>query len=634
MKKYGCYSIVILMGCMSVAYGQTFKIEVGTSEIKGNLATTVTEGVGIRTSDPAANLIGTSFGSNGKPKGGTGSETTDDGDLNFRKGDVFSTPTKVFTRLNLTDGRYSVVVSTRAWVDATLETTSFSEGNTPGLNSYNKTLSDNRFRNLNKFANIAPWEAYGMAKWSLPNDALFSVNVGRQDLNWSTARFFLDSSHVNAVDAGVPGQPGALLDRELDIPLGLVSVGYKTASGLGFEGFYQLENRVINVPGCGTFFSEMNVGLDPGCSGMVANNFTGVNALYLPSSYAVWDNSAYSLAHNDVLPEGPVLYHATHNQGGLAIRYHVKSLNLDTTVYAMNLASRLPSVGAITSTNPNAGATPDAGLLQVGAPASYAAFVSVIRTIHYLWDYADNIHTFGANASTKLHGWNTAAEIEYVPNQAVGINAADTLMTTLGETTPLSHRDATLLQEPGSYLRGYDRYHNLRVDMNAMRVIPNVLKAKAFVVYVEAQDSAITNLPSLSQTRYGRGFQWGFSTQGYGGMAACGAAVEPLSGNITGCVNKGYVTANAFAYRTRLALAYVLKNGLALTPNVTWAHDVRGNSADAQMVEGRGVISPALEWQFKKKYFGGVSYTGEATSSTYNTQQDRDYAKVWVGYNF
>jgi hypothetical protein len=167
-----------------------------------------------------------------------------------------------------------------------------------------------------------------------------------------------------------------------------------------------------------------------------------------------------------------------------------------------------------------------------------------------------------------------------------------------------------------------------------MRVFPNVLKAKAFVVFVEAQDSAITNLPSLSETRYGRGFQWGFSTQGYGGMAACGAAVNPLSGNITGCVNKGYVTANSFAYRTRWALAYAWKNGLALTPTVTWAHDVRGNSADGQIVDGRGSITPAVDWQYKKKYFGGVSYTTQPTSSTYNTQQDRDYAKIWVGYNF
>jgi hypothetical protein len=258
----------------------------------------------------------------------------------------------------------------------------------------------------------------------------------------------------------------------------------------------------------------------------------------------------------------------------------------------------------------------------------------LIKTIHYIWDYADNIHTFGVNASTKLHGWSTSGEIEYIPNQAVGINASDSLMTTLGYTTPLTKRDAALLATPGSYMRGYDRYHNLKVDLNTMRVFPNVLKAKAFVVFVEAQDSAITNLPSLSETRYGRGFQWGFSTQGYGGMAACGAAVNPLSGNITGCVNKGYVTANSFAYRTRWALAYAWKNGLALTPTVTWAHDVRGNSADGQIVDGRGSITPAVDWQYKKKYFGGVSYTTQPTSSTYNTQQDRDYAKIWVGYNF
>jgi hypothetical protein len=598
---------------MSVAYGQTFKVELGSTEIKGNLATTVTEGTGIRTNNPERQLVGTSFGSNGKPKGGTGSDTTDDGDLNFRKGDVFSSPSKIFSRLNLTDGRYSMVLSVRAWADATLLNHDVPQGNIPGGVVYNQTLSDNRFTNLNKFANVVPWEAYGTVKFG---DSSW-IRVGRQAIDWSTARFFLDSSHINPIDTTALDAPGALLDREVSIPTGFLDAKYKMRSGVEVEAFYQLEQRLFNLAGCGTFFNQVNLGMDPGCKGMVANAFTGVNALYLPSADSVWDNSSYSVAHGDYTPGGNK-YHNEHEQGGLAIRYHVNSLNLDTSLYILNLESRVPVISGRTSTNPDgvaaSGNTPDPGLVQAGAPLYYAALASELKTIGYIWDYPGNIHTFGFNASTKLHGWHATTEVEYIPNQAVGQNAPDLVMALLAMNSPLLHRSIGL--PPGAYDRGYDRLHNLKVDMNLVRVI------------------RITNLPSLSQTRYGRGFQWGFSTQGFGGMAACGAAVSPLSGNITGCVNKGYITANAFGYRTRLALNYDAGHGLILSPAVTWAHDVRGNSSDTQILQGRGVISPSLEWQWRKKYFGGVSYTAEATGSTYNTLEDRNYVKIWGGFNF
>jgi hypothetical protein len=352
----------------------------------------------------------------------------------------------------------------------------------------------------------------------------------------------------------------------------------------------------------------------------------------LPAADAAWDNVGWSLAHGEELPRTADVYSNEHSQGGLAIRYHVKRLNLDTSLYALNLESRVPILGADKSSNPSAVFSPDPALLQAGAPVMMAAIASLAKTINYFWEYPGNIQTYGFNASTKLHGWRVTTELEYVNNLPVGRNAADFLTVLFGGGGPLQ-KYSTLLAN-GAYFRNYDRLHNVKADMNAARVFPKVLKAKQLVLFIEAQESAISNLPSLADRRYGRGFQWGYSTQGFGGLPACAAVTSPLSDNLTGCVNKGFVTATAFGYRTHVALNYEVGHGVTLSPVVTWAHDVRGNSADVQLVQGRGVISPALEWEIKKRYFGGVVYRAEATASTYNEAQDRNNLKLYTGINF
>jgi len=633
MNKYHCgYLAAVLLGGMSTGYAQTFSVDIGKTEITGNLSTTVTAGTGIRTKDPTASLIGTSFGNNGKPKGGTGAETNDDGDMNFRRGDVFASPTKIFTRLNLTDGRYSIVLSTRAWVDATLETATVSQGNIPGENAHNQTLSDFRFTNMNKFANVAPWEAYGSARWSLGNDNPLSIRVGRQTMNWSVAHFFIDASHLNPVDLSALEEPGSLPDREVNIPTGFLDAKYKMNSGVEIEGFYQLEQRPFNLPGCGTFYSEKNIGTDPGCNAVIFTEFIGVNALYLPASYAVWDNSAYAVSHGDYDPRLSDRYYSEHKQGGLTVRYHVKALNLDTSIYLLNLESRIPIVDAAKSNNPSAWLSPDPELLSLGAPTKVAALATVAKSIPYFFQYPGDIHTIGVNATTKLHGWHLATEMEYTPNQAVQVSPVDVILSYYGLTTPFTPRVAS--KAAGSVTNDFDRLHNVRADVNVMRVIPNVLKAKQVVVFAELRDSGLPGIPSMSQTRYGRGFQWGFSSEGFGGMSACGAVTSPLSQPLAGCFNKGFITANAFAYRTRVALNYDLGHNLTVSPLVTWSHDVKGYSWDGQIVQGRGVVTPAVEWKWKKKYFGGISYTAEATVSTYNQAEDRDNAKAYVGINF
>ncbi len=634
MEKLYITGAALFLSATVPVYAQTIPlptgetVNLGSSGITANLASTATGGVAIRTSNPDPTLIGSSFGSNGKPKGGvTTGDATDNGDINYRKGDVFDAPIKLFSRLTLTDGAYSVVVSTRAWVDPALETGDVSNGNGPNGFQYNQPLGDNGLTQLNKFANIVPWEAYATAKWPLGKDAL-TVSVGREAVDWSKALYFIDYAHIAPFDITALNEPGALTDREVNIPTGLLSAKYKLAAGLSVEGFYQLEQREDNLPACGTFSSVVNIGVDPGCAGVTDNAFTSVNAKYLPASAAVWDTASYSLANGDVIPRIGDTTPGAHEQGGVAVRYHLAPANLDMSLYFLNLESRLPFVAVNTDVNPSASKAPNAGLLAAGAPVGYAGLATVLKNQSYHYDYPGNIRTVGFNAATTLLGWKVAGEVEYIDNQPLQVNTPDILSAVLGAPNLIANR-----LQPGTNatFKSVDQHHEATVDVNFIRVLPHVLRARALVLLAEFRYQGVMDLPPLSEVRYGRSFAFGSSADGTQG---CLATESPQAQDISGCFNKGFVTSNAVAYRLRAALSYAVGSGFSVSPSLLWSHDVSGYSADGQILQNRRIIKAAVDWAWKKKVFGGVSAVYQVNASTYNVQRDRDYVELYAGVNF
>ena len=622
-----------LVAASPFARSQTIPLPAGdqfslwNSGITGTLETTVTGGVTVRTNNPDPRLIGTSFGSNGQPKGGLAqADVNDDGDLNYRKGSVAGAPIKLFSRLKLDDGNYGVVVSTRALVDPSLLSGDVPQGNDPNGYRANTPLSDSGFNALNRFANIVPWEAYATGNWPVGKSAL-TLSAGREAMDWSKALFFVDASHISPLDLTALNEPGVLTDREVNIPVGVIDAKYKLADGLEFEGFWQFEERKDNLPACGTFYSVVDIGFDPTCGGVNANVFLGINAARLPASAAAYDTDGYSAANGYQIPRSRDTTTGSASQGGLAIRYHLAPADVDMSLYFLNLESRVPLLSAHTDVNPNGSKAPIASLLALGAPLSYAATVPLLRNINYNFEYPSNIRTLGFNATGSIYGWKTSAELEYTDNLPVQLNPDDVLTGIVAGVGPSVRR---IVPGVDAYLQGYDRVHSVKADINTLRIIPSVLHAQALVLLAELQYEGITDLPPLSDTRYGRGFLYGYSTNG---LPGCPYTVSPGSGLASGCFNQGYDTPNAVGYRLRAALIYQLGN-FGLQPSLLWLHDLSGYSADSLIIQNRRSISPAIDWSWKKRFFGGTSYTHEFNASTYDTSKDRDYVKVYVGVNF
>ncbi|MGO4777045.1 DUF1302 family protein, partial [Lysobacter sp. 2RAB21] len=71
------------------------EFELADGRIQGQWNTRVVAGTSVRTDKPKPHLLGKGFASDGRAKGGNGADTADDGNLNFDRGDAFSTLFKI-----------------------------------------------------------------------------------------------------------------------------------------------------------------------------------------------------------------------------------------------------------------------------------------------------------------------------------------------------------------------------------------------------------------------------------------------------------------------------------------------------------------------------------------------------------
>ncbi len=124
----------ILFAGVSLAFAASLHAEnftLANGDIIGEWKTRLVTGAAMRTSNPSKHLVGKGFESNGKPKGGDGADTADDGNLNYGKGDVYSNLYKIVSGVDLKYGNLGIDVSARAWYDASLQNRDVPQGNTP-----------------------------------------------------------------------------------------------------------------------------------------------------------------------------------------------------------------------------------------------------------------------------------------------------------------------------------------------------------------------------------------------------------------------------------------------------------------------------------------------------------------------
>ncbi len=544
----------------------------------------------------------------GKPNGL--GDKIDSGNLNYNKGDRFSTVAKFVTDLSIRKDDLGAFVRLKGWYDYTLENEDVNFGSVS--NGYRpRRLNDDGFEDLQKYKGIYLLDAYVYDTFYL-NDNPVMARLGRQVVNWGESVFIQGVNQVNPLDVPALRRPGTEIKEAL-LPIWMAYINAGFDNGLSLEIFYQLKYESTPIEGCGNYWAQTE--------GVIGQSLGDCNVagLIIPgiSSPDSLNAGGYVPAYKGKAPKDS-------GQWGVALRIPVEALDGELGLYYMNYHSRTPFVGV-----PN------------GLPGSIPSFPNasppLFGGVGSSWEYPEDIRLFGLSYTTVIDTWSIGAELSYSPNQPVQQNGADLLTGILSGIGPLGHLQGLMLtgSAPQQFYAAWDRFEQTQLLVNGLNLYSNVLGAESLTVIGEV-GMQWNNVPQdPNGVRYGRGFIYGVGSNGSDLGNTCTAA-GGTNTHPVGCKNDGYVTDFAWGYRMRAQLDYanVFGSGIKVSPYGFLSHDVDGVSPDGQFNEGRLTTSVGVGFEYDRKHKVDLSYVRFSNDADYDALRDRDYYGANYSYSF
>lgn len=557
-------------------------------EIDGTFTSTLSLGASWRVEDPDKDLI-----TPGNMEGGrASSSTTDDGNLNFEKGEVFSTLIKGVHDLDLNYQNYGVFTRVKYWYDDELENGKRAHGSAANDYVPNQELEDSDFNDLAQSSGFELLDLYAYASFDVGTMPV-ELRAGKQVLSWGESTFIQNSVNViNPIDVTALRKPGAEIKEAL-LPVGLIYTNIGLIPDLSVELFYQYEWDETVLDGCGSYWSALDP-LGGGC-----------DRLTLGSSAPDRVTPFLSRTRDDKPSDD--------GQWGIALRYFVEALNAtEFGAYYINYHSRTPILSFVNPTTP--------GVPFVLAPEEEWA--------QYFFEFPENIEVFALTFATNIGSWAFSGELSHRPELPLAINTVETTQAVaLGEAAPWS----TALQRsrdagPKGIVNGYDEVEFTQLQFSFINFFDQVLGAQRLSFAAEIGANWIGDLADERDMRYGRSSTFGigdFDNRESGGVTCATSTIA--NAQPRNCTDDGYVTDFSWGYRIRASLDYSDAFwGINLTPNVAWSHDVQGYSPPPNFEEGNKALSVGLTADYLSTYKADLSYTS-FFGGDYNVVNDRDF---------
>jgi hypothetical protein len=295
----------LALGALGCAGAQAFTFE--TESLRGSFDSTISVGTGIRTKAQSCGLIIDSPSGAGAPAGCLAPTAAlgDQGDLNYKRGDAFTTYLKGSHELLLKLPSEISFMARANWVrdfSATRTTGYLSVTTPPNLTD---GLADDARDDLRFKARLLDlW----VSKSFQLGEQQARVRVGNQVVSWGESLFLPGGiNSTNAMDIMRLSQPGTQL-KEVFLPAPMISFASGLGHGLNVEAYIQTNWNKSYLPPTGSYWSVVN-GLSKG-------------------------HDAYGLAEVDAKDGG---------QGGVALRWQPSGTQLNLGVYAMNYHDKTPN---------------------------------------------------------------------------------------------------------------------------------------------------------------------------------------------------------------------------------------------------------------------------------------------------
>ncbi|EED33145.1 type V secretory pathway, adhesin AidA [gamma proteobacterium NOR5-3] len=586
------------------------KFDVGPFE--ATFTSRLSVGASWRTEDPSNRVV---TPGNTQGRGQASSGTTDDGNLNYAKGDMYSLQFRGLHDLDLNAGSWGVFTRVKYWYDYEQANGDVLHGHAANDYAAGEELDLSGFEDLAQDKGFVFLDYYLYGEFDLGQKPL-ELRAGNMVLNWGENLFIQNGVNVvSPVDVTALRRPGSEI-REALLPVGMVYGNFGVTDNLSVEGFYQYDWQRTILDECGTYWSSA----DPyggGCD-------------YLTASASLPDGAQVGTIFQ--LGRAPDLEASDSGQYGFSARYFAESLNsTEFGLYYLNTHSRTPIFSAINT---------EVGL---GQPILNPAVAP-----QYFFEFPEDIEVFGASFTTNIGDWAWSGEATYRPDFPLQINTTELLQALslgiIAEWSPMLPR--SLAAGPGGYVSGYDDVSYTQVQTSVIKFFEQVggadrisLAAEVGAVWLGGMDDNVN---------YGRSAAYGANTFDpfasnlpplpglppiTGAPISCNShPYQPLGvvANPTAeyCEDEGFTTDFSWGYRLRVAANY--NNafaGINLTPSLAWSHDVSGYSPAPNFIEDRMALSLGLRGDYLNVYQAELSYTS-FFGADYNELQDRDFVSV------
>lgn len=562
------------------APSQAFRF--GSEEgLSGSFDSVVSFGAIKRMSSPDSRIIGndsggTNRGTNNQLQARQGSNgyanadfnftNFDDGNLNYKKGDIVSMALKGTHDLALKAPEGWSALARVYWLqDFRADQTRRTEVTESSATSRASLLD----------AWVAKEIRYG--------DQRGKIKLGNQVISWGEDIFILGGvNQINAIDLQKFHVPGTQI-KEVFIPAPMASWSGSLNEHLGMEAYYQFAWNSFKFDPVGTFFSGADV---IGQGNRVAYYPTSIcNDFALPTPCG--DRSG--LTDRQMLLNGtavPYLGQAKPKQGGqygVNFRYNAESIDTEFAFTYQRYHDKLPFLGF---TGSNAGAVTG-----------------------YFLAYGEDRDLFAVSGNTKLGDVAVGMELSFRPRDSVGVDP----------TVPF-----------GSIFGG-------KFNKNS---VYDVGRHPGFVEYKKWQYHA-TAFYTFSRNDPLGGLATSLgATDGFILAEAAVAHYPDLdrSGNIPYFLpNYGIPNRTSWGYVAEIGINYpnVAGSGITLTPQIDFAHDVKGTAPNAlPFVEGRKAVTLSVFANYRDRWKGALQYANFSGGGDNNLMRDRDFLAASISYAF
>jgi hypothetical protein len=565
-------------------------------DIRGTWNNRLVAGAAIRAKEPDRQLVG--FNNAAEYPGGKGATSVgDDGNLNYREGDLISTPLVYTTDIELRyRNRFGIYGKARAWYDYTGESNHVPHGSIANGYIPDQKLDDSNYYDYNEVSSYELLDRYVYGNLDIGASRL-TGRVGHQSINWGESLLHTGINAFNPINFSALGRPGVRQDDAL-VPVNRVYTNLITRNGISIEGFYALGWQESRLPPCGALGQPVDAIADPGCNAGTAATPLSDRQQY---DYA-------PLAQNPLItPRVSQQQPGNGGQYGLSTRYFVEALDTEFGLYYVNFHATTPVL--------------DLSLCDNGQEGC-----SSLDGLELSLNYHEDVEAFAISAATGVRSLAVSAELSHFRDLPAQRNFPELIE---GATKNRGiYADRMAAAGNGQLFDGGWKAKRSQLLLGGQLDLSSAVGLADASLAAEASGQWVSNLPDSKEERIGRNGNWGAAAVN----GVCPSLTRQTEG---GCNTDGFATEYSWGYRLFAAITLPRPaRGVDLYTLLAWNHDVDGYSVDGSQVEGRRLINLRLQMIFQRAWFIELGRTWINSNTDYDPARDKDTYTIAAGVAF